>query len=486
MDGMTDNGAYQKIYPDSRRSAGGTDVFMAVVGEVKTLVARPENGTGGALYDRLDGRVNDTAEKLKICPINHANAALVREFFPFARPTSHADKKITVGLGDRLGLASPGHIRLIKGLDVFPVLAQQSMRELNLTGRTYPDVLDAATWAVLQEGYECGYGADGDHLKTADEVAMALGCGFTMITLDCSEHINNDALNSPPREIERLYNELPESERAEYEKTYLGKIFELGGGFSAAFDADSLKKTAVVYGKAVRHAVRIYYDQIAACGRAVDFEISIDETLSKTRPEAHYFTANELKKHGVEPASIAPRFCGEFQKGIDYRGDIVDFEWDLAIHARIADHFGYKLSVHSGSDKFSVFGAVGRLTGGKYHIKTAGTNWLEALRVIAEKDAGLFRDIARLAIKSLPEAKKYYHISGDAANVPDVSRTPDGSLPGLLDSDDARQILHITYGQVLAEYREKIYAALNRYEEDYYGKLINHIGKHLDGLLITR
>ena len=71
-------------------------------------------------------------------------------------------------------MASPGHIRLIKGKNIFPVLAQQSVRELTLTNRTFDDVLASAVWAVFQEGYRDGYGADGDHLKTAGEVKGAL------------------------------------------------------------------------------------------------------------------------------------------------------------------------------------------------------------------------------------------------------------------------------------------------------------------------
>ena len=116
-------------------------------------------------------------------------------------PVVHKGKKVTIGLGDRLGLASPGHIRTVTDLDVFPVLAQQSIRELNLTGRTYDDVISAAAWAVFQQGYKKGYGADGDHLKTAEEVKMALDIGMTMITLDCSDHIDYDAANEDAREL---------------------------------------------------------------------------------------------------------------------------------------------------------------------------------------------------------------------------------------------------------------------------------------------
>ncbi len=98
-----------------------------------------------------------------------------------------------MGVGDRLGIAGPGHIRVFQEYDVYPVFAQQSIRELNLTQRTYKDVLDSTTFSVFREGYTKGFGADGDHLKKPEEVKMALDLGFTMITLDCSEHMHNEA-----------------------------------------------------------------------------------------------------------------------------------------------------------------------------------------------------------------------------------------------------------------------------------------------------
>jgi hypothetical protein len=81
------------------------------------------------------------------------------------------------------GLSTPGHLRLIKGFKVRPVLAQQSIRELNLTGRNYPEVLADVVWAVFQEDYQVGFGADGDHLKTFEDIKMALNCGFTLLRI---------------------------------------------------------------------------------------------------------------------------------------------------------------------------------------------------------------------------------------------------------------------------------------------------------------
>ena len=470
------------IYPYSHKTFGGSEFCIAIADGEKSLIIK----NVGDAYRRFRGR-EETADgaRLKICGLTHENAVEIRGVFPFTRPSSHAGHNLTVGLGDRLGLASPGHIRLIRDMDVFPVLAQQSIRELTLTGRTFDEVLDAATWAVFQEGYEKGFGADGDHLKTANEVKTALDAGYTMITLDCSEHIKNSAANLPDDEIDILYADFTHGDARSYESDYFGKTFDVGGA-AISFDERELKRTAVIYGGAIIHTKRIYDDFIIKNAYPVDFEVSIDETPSPTSPAAHFFVANELAKSGVKCVSVAPRFCGEFQKGIDYKGDIRQFEREFIIHNKIANHFGYKLSVHSGSDKFAVFPIIRKESGGVYHLKTAGTNWLEALRVMARKTPDIFRKIAAYGLAHLHEAKKYYATTENTDNIPDLESLSDDSLPSFLDQDDARQVLHITYGIVLSAeqdgkklFKDDIYAALRLYENDYYEALIKHIGRHL-------
>lgn len=476
-----------QIYADSLTAEGGSFFCLALVNNQKQLVIFRES----TLYSKFNGNEvswDGGGEKVKICPLDHENCRILRQIFTFTNPTSHQGSAITIGLGDRLGLASPGHLRLIKGLNIFPVLAQQSIRELNLTGRTYEDVLDAASVAVFQEGYTAGFGADGDHLKTPAEVQMALDKGFTMITLDCSEHIHNKVTALPAEEIEKQYAGLPVHQRQPLEVKYLNRDIALGNGTVIRFSKPDLQKIILTYLEAVTYTIDICQNVIKKSGRPIDFEMSIDETVTSTTPEAHYFVASELIDGGVSITSLAPRFYGEFQKGVDYRGDIPTFTAEFAIHVTIANHFGYKISIHSGSDKFSVFPVIGELTGGRYHLKTAGTNWLEAVRIIATKAPALYREIHRFALAHLDEAKRYYHISANPSDIPDLSKRSDHELPGLMEQDDARQTLHITYGLILQAknhdgtylFKDRIYQVLNQYESDYYTALEKHIGKHLE------
>lgn len=477
-----------RVYPDSINYSNGSFFFMALVGDYeKKLVVYRE----GKHFNKYKGKETGfPGGKAKVCDLSNENCMALREVFTFTKPSSHKGRDTTIGLGDRLGLASAGHLRVLKGKKAFPVLAQQSMRELSLTGRNYKDVLDAASWAVFQEGYTSGFGADGDHLKKTEEVKMAIDCGYSMITLDCSEHINNSVPGLRQEEVDKMYASIPAGERQRLESKYLGKDFDIDNALFIKYDAGEFKRTVLIYLEAIRYAASIYNNVIKNCGRPVDFEMSIDETLTPTTPESHYFVASELISEGVDITSLAPRFCGEFQKGIDYIGDLGRFTDEFDMHARIARKLGYKISVHSGSDKFSVFPVIGEKTRGSYHLKTAGTNWLEAVRVIAETDPALYRRIHKFAVKNLDAARKYYHISADLAKIPGLDAMSDKNLPRYLDMNDSRQVLHITYGLILTEknedgsyvYRDEIYDLLNKHEEKYYEALQSHIGKHLEKL----
>ncbi len=420
-------------------------------------------------------------------PLTHNNACKLRELFSFTAPKPILSNDRTFGVGDRLGVACPGHLRILAKYDAVPILAQQSIRELNLTNRTYDDVLDVVTFAVYREGFKRGFGADGDHLKTAEELEYALKCGYTMITLDCSEHIRNDINNMSKEQVDKEYRK-----DEALESLYIGKSFNIGEGVTIGFDENEFKRTVLIYIKAIEFACSIYDKYIK--NNNADYEISIDETATPTTPLQHFFVANELRRRGVKFNTIAPRFCGEFQKGVDYIGDLEQFEKEFAVHATIARHFGYKISVHSGSDKFSVFPIIGKHTRGIFHVKTAGTNWLEAMKLVAIKDANLYREIHAYALEVFEQAKKYYHVTTQIDRIPDLDSLADSELPDLFKHNDSRQLIHITYGLILnaknpdgsSRFRDRLYKLWNEFGDAYAQLLEQHIGKHLELLYKNR
>jgi hypothetical protein len=441
-------------------------------------------GPGGSGFEGVSRRPAQGGRVL-FCPLNHENALSLRAEFPFTAPSPLASGKATIGLGDRLGVAGPGHIRTVAEREAAPVLAQQSVRELNLTGRSYSDVLDAASWAVFQESYERPWGADGDHLKTEEWVRTALKTGYTMITADVSDYIRGGYLDESREEVLAAYAALAAPLRRELEGEYLASPLALDTGEEIGFDEEELARVVLVYGEALDHAERLYRAGVEAAGEGgFDFELSVDETETPTTPRAHVFVAGECRRRRLGVTSLAPRFVGEFQKGIDYIGDAAEFEKTFAVHAAIARHFGYRVSVHSGSDKFSVFPAVGRLTQGSFHIKTAGTNWLEAVRVIARLEPSLYRRLHGRALKVFERATAYYHVTTDLGKVPALDSLKDAELPQLFDNPDARQLIHITYGELLrdTDLKGDFFAALENHIEAYWQALQSHIGRHLDRL----
>ena len=473
----TSDGRKFDIYKDSVN--GG--LCMVAAEDRDYFVADPKLGFEGE-------KVVSEGKEWILAPLSHANAEKMRALFPWTAPSRVLDRDKTVGVGDRLGIATDGHLRVFKEYpEVTPILAQQSIRELNLTNRTFADVIDSASFAVYRCGYKSGWGADGDHVKTADEVNYALSSGCTMITLDCSEQIDNTIEHLSKEEVYAKY-----VANKELEDLYLNKSFDVGEGVVISFDEELYKRTVLIYSEAIKHAIDIFFNRIVKDGKQLaDFEVSIDETLTPTLPAQHFFVANELIRRNVRVSTVAPRFCGEFQKGIDYIGDLAQFEAEMKIHAAIARHFGYKISIHSGSDKFSIFPCAGRETKGRFHLKTAGTNWLEAVKLVAMKDPGLYREVHKFALTAFKAATAYYHVTTDLNKVPNIDTLTDAQLPDLFKLNDSRQLIHITYGLILNEknpdgsykFKDRLYKLWRTYRAEYAELLFVHIGHHVKDIL---
>lgn len=463
------------VYPNSVNTFDGHACFLIQEGDGDQLCIT------GCRKDFPGQTYQQSGYEYTLCALDHKAAEFLRKHFPFCAPIPILDRKTTFGVGDRLGLAGPGHLRVFKEYEVLPVLAQQSIRELTLTHRTMYDVIDCATFAVFRDGYHCGFGVDGDHLKSIKEVQGAVDCGCTMITLDCSEFIDNDAALSPDEELEEkcVVDE-------KLKTRYLGRLFDIGPETALSYNLSTLRRIIAVYGKSIEFIDRVYHECLLPCNREINLELSLDETLTVTSSLAHYFVANELKIRGIRFDTIAPRFSGEFQKGIDYIGDPGVLRSEVRAHNVIAKYFGYKISFHSGSDKFTVFPILNEETQGHFHIKTSGTNWLEAVRVIAKQEPTLFREMYDIAAATFEENRRFYHVTPDLSTIPNVACMPDEDLPRLLNLAASRQVLHIGYGKILehTELKSQMYQTLWKYRQDYSDALYDHIGRHAKALSI--
>ncbi len=165
---------------------------------------------------------------------------------------------------------------------------------------------------------------------------------------------------------------------------------------------------------------------------------------------------------------------------MDYIGDLDEFERTFAQHVAVARHFGpYKISIHSGSDKFSIYPIAARLAGELIHLKTAGTSYLEALRAIASIAPGLLREILAFAIERYPQDRASYHVSAQVERVPAPDSLSDEELRGVLDQFHAREVLHVTFGSVLERFRDRLMQALSENEEAHYETVRAHIERHV-------
>ncbi|MHB0857037.1 MAG: tagaturonate epimerase family protein [Anaerolineae bacterium] len=482
------------IYPDSIAEEAGVLYFVGRRGSEKLFgilsESRP-NSAFGVVRSAVD--LGQGQAWLGLGPLDHTNAEALRACVPWTAPTC-VGLATSAGLGDRLGIATPGHIRALKGVrGIVPILAQQSIREMERTVRTADQVMDDATWGVLQEGWRAGFGADADHLKTSEDIDRCVAAGFLWYTLDPRDHVDNAAETDDLTALRIKFEDLPwerlDTTPASVRDAYLGRTWNVGPDCPIALNEESLLRAACKYGRALAHLATLYrHLERTMAGRPHELEVSVDEADTPTTPEEHFFIASELRRLGVSWVSLAPRYVGRFEKGVDYIGDLGRFEADFARHAAIARALGpYKLSLHSGSDKFSIYPITARLAGGLVHLKTAGTSYLEALRAVAQVDTSLFREILAFAIAHYEADKVSYHVSADLAKVPTPESLMDSELSETLDCFDARQALHVTFGTVLTArderggyiFRDRLVATLDSHEEAHYRTLEKHLLRHL-------
>jgi len=404
------------------------------------------------------------------------------------------------GFGDRIGLATSGHVRALResGGGIEPIFAQQSIREMTRTNRSAQQVMEDALQGASLAGYEGAQGADADHLKTTQDVDETAAAGFVFFTIDPSEHVDTQADGYGEDELRRRFGRLAD---VGWIRTYIGRVVKLATGTNFELTEEACIRTGVKYGAAVNHAIAMARHIDATMrnrGSDYEIELSVDETPQPTTPAEHYIIAHRCLNDGMKLVSLAPRFIGDFEKGVDYRGDLGAFERSLADHAAIAGLLGpYKLSLHSGSDKLSVYGLLADYTEGLFHVKTAGTSYLEALRVASRHDEAMFRRIIDFARQRYEKDKATYHVSATLPSAPPAAEVSDvGTLEDLYlerwanvplgrgFTAPGRQILHCTFGSVLTDgqLRGELVDLLRTHAATYEELLTEHFGRHLQAL----
>jgi len=300
--------------------------------------------------------------------------------------------KYSIGIGDRFAHQAKAQLRacieaLEHGVVITPVW-NKSNREHNIIGSEPLSAREAADAAVSALGWNRPYFLDADHIGLQTVERFLPACDF--FTIDVADFIGRPA---PQSNIDAFVAR---------RKAMVGQISLPGINHPVTITRDDLLRTAAKFLFAVNTAGEVYRKIETAKG-AGNFitEVSMDETDHAQTPEELLIILAAIADEGIPLQTIAPKFSGRFNKGVDYVGDGRQFErefsLDVAAIAYAVEHFGLpgnlKLSVHSGSDKFSIYPAIHaaleRFNAG-VHLKTAGTTWLEELTGLAESDgAGL-------------------------------------------------------------------------------------------------
>ena len=390
--------------------------------------------------------------------------------------------KYSFGIGDRFGHQGKAQLSALMkanedGLSVTPVW-NKSNREHTIIGTTPGDTRKEADEAVTACGYKGPYFVDADHIGLANVDHFIESSDF--FTLDVADFISRPADKAAVDSFVKKHSK------------YIGSLAIEGIDENFNVTAEQVKMIADKFLLAIREAGRIYRHIIEAKGKdRFVTEVSMDETDEPQTPVEMFFILAAIADEGIPAQTIAPKFAGRFNKGVDYVGDIAgfakEFEEDVAVVTFAVREFGLpenlKLSVHSGSDKFSIYGpmaeALKKFDAG-LHVKTAGTTWLEELIGLAMaggEGLSLAKDIYA---KSLP---RFGELCGPYATVIDIDTT---ELPMIEEVDtwdgqtyastlkhdptcqrynpSFRQLLHVAY-KIAAEMGPRFLKALDEYED---------------------
>ncbi|NIA17522.1 MAG: hypothetical protein GWO86_04155, partial [Planctomycetes bacterium] len=289
--------------------------------------------------------------------------------------------KYSFGLGDRFGHQGKAQLRAVlkaaqAGVEITPVW-NKSHRE-HTTIKTSPDsVRTEADSAVKQLNWQGSYFVDADHINLSNVDIFMNSSDF--FTLDVADFIGSKAEDSDIEAFVEKY------------KKYIGSLSIDGIEKPIAITEDLIKEIAGKVLLAIKEGGKIYRRIETVRGRDNFIaEVSMDETDRPQSPVEMLFILAAIADEGIDARTIAPKFTGRFNKGVDYIGNVAQFEKefneDLAVIAFAVKEFGLaenlKLSIHSGSDKFSIYGPINRALkkfDAGLHLKTAGTTWLEEI-----------------------------------------------------------------------------------------------------------
>ena len=396
-------------------------------------------------------------------PMDHKTAVLLRREFPWTAPSRVLALRKTVGVGDRLDLCAPGILAGFQGSDAIPVPVQQSPRELNLSGRTWEEALDAATFAVYREGYLGPWGACADRLQSFQEIEAALAAGYTCLSVDCTPLLGQG--DAPTDELREQYQ---------------GRTFSVEGK-QIVFDRLTLEDCCREYGQIVILLSEIYYSYVQRS--EADLEVLLNEADTPTGGAGLYFLANELCRRGISFQAVCPRLELPLEAAAPLDEETESLRKELELLNAVSRSFGFKLSFRNLEHKEALLSLLEEVAGDRFHGCLGGLSWLEAMRLLAREEPVLFRLVYGLSLTALPVARQVFPSSLDETAIPSLDELADRELPSLLSRSPVIQLLDLTYGQVLhSQLKDRLMTFLGSHAADLAEQMKNQVRANLDRL----
>jgi hypothetical protein len=465
------------IYKDSFHKGSDTTFFLCR-NNIKKFFGEISNKKDFTLKKSLKEIIefvyDDEIKYIGLFETIQENAKKVIPLFSYLKPKK-INRNSSFGFGDRIGNASCIHSNFASSYNIFPVFAQQSVREIIKSSKQIEDVLHDAVLGVFQSGFKNSWGADADHIGDKNWLKLMINNNYlpySMFTVDTVDYINLSESS-----VNDLENDIDFKDRLVKSKKYIGKKIKFLD-WEYTYTEDKLSDIVIKYYRCLDH-LKNCYSLIKEKIDEFDFEPTFDETNILTLPEDHYFLANELISDEVEFSTFALRLPGIFEKSIDFVGDEIELGSSIKIHSEIAKHFGsYKLSLHSADYKFKVFKLFRNIIYDNFHMKFGGSTWRVAIYTIAMIDRGLLEKFLNISLENAEENAIAYHMKIDVNKISKTIKTRD--IRALFEIKEVMQLLEISYGTILNKYRDIIENILSKNEDNYKDSIFDNYKFHFD------
>ena len=304
--------------------------------------------TARMLPDGFEGETVQLNDRVMLrCPCTPANAAALRQHFPWIKPECLPPDRSAVCTGT----AAAGQFQL------FPIPARQTKTESN-SGKSFQDTVSEALFQVFETNCRTGWGAEAARLQTMEDIDAAIGAGMTIFSLDFAAVMNTASNPGDDHAVNAAFEALDSALRSRIESEYAGQSF-INGDCAVEIDRQAARRCTVMYAEAIDFTEKVRSHLAKRCGEDFSLEIALDQTAGATSPAQHFFLLRELRRRNISISSLALRYP-------DHAEDLAQ---QFRVHARIAEANGnYMLAIPASTDFLAAYSGIAETPGPRLKI----------------------------------------------------------------------------------------------------------------------